>query len=274
MSEQTFKDLDPAHLYSRDHPLFIELVKVWEQTTQTEINGIFKHKIELIEEILNADYAIASYYIPIMLNPNIAESHPRRDILFSAYHRNLFALYTSMQLTNTGFFGPARSILRHVFESLVIAKFCSLSKSNDVYSRWQKGQAVYFTNSILNKIKKPTPTILKEYWGILSDFVHASIYAQQVSLGWDHLYPNIQFNWDLILALAECRYHLLVSHLVTPSVRYYSDYASSYSRRDDKAALSDRKKLIRSLFSRAKKSSTPPFRRLIKDFKQTWVLQP
>ena len=241
--------------------------------TQTEIWGKFSDKIELIEEALNADYAIGSYYMPIILNLNIAERHPRTDIVFSAYHRNLFALYASVELTNKGLFGPSRSILRHVFESLVIGKFCSLTTNNDVYLRWQQGQTIYFTNNVLNKIKKPSSTVFKEYWGIMSEFVHASVYAQQMSFDWEHLHGNIQFNWDLTLALIECHYHLLISHLITPSISYYADYASFHSGQNERTKLSQRKKLIRSLFSDAKKSSIPPFRRLIRDFKRTWVLE-
>ena len=254
---------DSYPLYGRDHPPLFELFRSSEKATQTYILREFSHKTELIEAILNADYAIGSYYMGITLSPNVASRHPRTDIIFSAYHKNLFALYAGFELTSRGLYGPARSILRHTFESLIIAKFCSLASNSEVYTKWQQGETIYFTNSVLKKIKKPSPAVFQEYWKTMSEFVHATVYAQQISFAGENLCENIQFNLDLILALAECHYHILISYLVTPSVRYYSDYGANHLGQDEKAGLSRQKQAIRALFSDAKKRTIPSLRKLV-----------
>ena len=265
---------DPGLFYARGYPPFLQLFQGWEKATQAKVREEFGERIDLIEQTLNADYAIGAYYMPMVFHENLVGFHPQRDILTSAYHRNLFALYASFELTSRGLFGPARSVLRHVFESLIVAKFCALSSVPSVHTKWQQGQTIYFTNSVLNKIRNPSPTIFKEFWGIMSEFVHASVYAQQMSFDWQHLHDNVPFTLDLILALIECHYHILTSHIATPSVRYYTEYALRHTAHDNDFDIAQTRNAIRSLFSAAKKSTKPFFRRLIKDYKRTWIVDP
>jgi len=262
----------PEFMYGINDPPFTGLIKDRKEITSAKIREVYSHKTELIQTILNLDYAIASPYIGVALVPNLGKLPQRSEILVSAYHRNWFAFFASYELTSNGLFGPARSILRHAFESMIIAKFCSLSKDDLVYERWRKGEAVYFTNSILKKISKPNPRGFSELWSTLSDFVHATIYAQQFGFDWEHVDKQVHFNLDLILVLLEWHYHLLTSHLVTPTTNSQTIYVLRLRGEDKLRDWRQSKKELRLAFKNAKKDMPDFMRKAVRDFKQTWVL--
>ena len=262
-----------SRVYHYKNPPFLDLISDWKEQSIQSISGEFSERVNLIATILNLDYKIAGFYMPMLLKPNMAYKNPRTAILISAYHRNLFAFLGSFEISKQGLFGPARSILRHIFESLVTAKFCSLSKDDKVYSQWKNGEAVYFGNGVLKMIVKPDTQSLNEYWKILSEFSHATIYAQQFSLSWEHVSPNTQFTWDIILALLECHYHLLISHLATPSVKYYTEYSFRLINQKLVDELKSSKSLIKDLFKKSKVEMHPSLKRLANDYKRTWQIK-
>ena len=262
----------PMSMYGINDPPFTHLLKEWKEVTYSKVKHEYSSKTELIEMILNLDYAIASPYMVVTLNPNMGKLPRRSEILISAYHRNWFALSASYELTSSGLFGPARSILRHAFESMIIAKFCSLSKDDKVYERWQNGETVYFTNSVLKKISTPDTKTFSEFWGVLSNYVHATIYAQQFSLDWEHVDKEAHFNLDLILVLLEWHYHILASHIITPTTNSQTTYNVGLFENDKLANWRQAKKDLRVAFKNAKKDMPDFMKKAVRDFKQAWVL--
>jgi hypothetical protein len=260
------------NMYRINDPPFVNLIKEWTETANSKIKSEYSSKAKLIETILNLDYKIASPYMSVTLSPNMGKPPRRSEILISAYHRNWFAFSASYELTINGLFGPARSILRHAFESMIIAKFCSLSKDDKVYERWRNGDTVYFTNSVLKKISTPDTKTFSEFWGALSNYVHATIYAQQFSLEWEHVDNQARFNLDLILVLLEWHYHILTSHIVTPATSSQTIYNVGLFGNDKLADWRQSKKELRVAFKNAKKDMPDFMKKAVRDFKQTWVL--
>lgn len=259
-------------MYKFDDQPFINLITELKAISRENIETELSNKTSIIENIFNLDYAIASPYILTFLNPNIGTPPPRNEILLSAYHRNWFALYASFELTCNGLFGPARSILRHAFESMIIAKFSSLSNNDAIYRKWKDGDTIYFSNNILKKIKKPDSNIFFEFWQTLSSFVHATIHSQQMSFDGDHLSGNIQFNFDLILVLLEWHYHLLTSHIITPSIRWATDYTLTQLGEARIKNLRQLKRDIRSAFKNGRSDMPDFMKRAIRDYKLMWEI--
>ena len=268
-SEPIAGERQPVNLYNNDGELFFTLFRGWASAAESKIRSCHIDRLRAVEQALNLNYSIASHYVSAALHPNMPGANPRSKIIFSAYHRNLFALYSGIELTSRGLFGPARTVLRHVFESLIMAKYCSIAPTEDIYIKWESGQSIAFTNGVLNKIVRPDVSVFREFWSQLSKFVHATVYAQQMSLDEEHLKGNIEYNWDLILALIECHYHLLISHLATRSLRRFVDYTVHDHSDGAKEQLSHQKKAIQSLFSSARKNYIPPIRRLVGNYKLT-----
>lgn len=125
-------------------------------------------------------------------------------------------------MTRNGLYGPARTLLRHVFEYLVVAKYCALSEDNRVFDRWDAGDTVYFTKGVLNKIVTPDISELKDFWRLMCKYSHSTTTSQQVTVEWEGSEDDIYVTLCFVRALLECQYHLLNSILITKSMRSFA----------------------------------------------------
>jgi hypothetical protein len=166
-----------------------------------------------------------------------------------------------------GLYSIARPTLRMVFESLMISKFCSSNHESEIYDKWIDGKVVYFTNGVIKKIKKPGSEKFSEFWSLMSECTHSSIYTMQPDMCIEQVKEEIDLNFLLIHMLSECNYHLLNSHLFTPSLKYYQ----SRSRGAEKLQLW-RKELI-TIYSALKKEYSKPAKQFVRDFKSTWEVE-
>jgi hypothetical protein len=78
---------------------------------------------------------------------------------------------------------------------------------------------------------------------------------------------EIELNFLLIHMLSECNYHLLNSHLFTPSLKYYQ----SRSRGADK--LRPWRKELTAIYSSLRKEYNKPAKQFVRDFKSTWEVK-
>jgi len=70
----------------------------------------------------------------------------------------------------------------------------------------------------------------------------------------------------------ECHYHLLVSHVVTPSMEFYSRYGAEVLGVGDIGHLRSLKRQIRAKFATARTSMPKSLRLFVRDFRSTWVI--
>lgn len=141
----------------------MDLAESIEQANSALVDAEHGQELELLRAGLNSLYLMAAQYAWLLDAPHIAIQNQATTILFSTLHKNLIALHTSLKLSRLGLYGPARSMLRHVFESLLIAKFCSINQNTSLYERWKEGDAVYLTNGVLKKSSTRTPPHFLSY---------------------------------------------------------------------------------------------------------------
>ena len=263
-SDEYNLDLD----YRRDGKIFtslIEQIEVENFTFMEANNGI---EITMLQEALNTLYAIASEYAWLLNDREIADLNKANKIVFSALHKNLIALHASLKLTKIGLYGPARSILRHVYEALIIAKFCSVSHNTDLYEKWKNGNEVYLSKNVLRKIIYPETEALKEFWSLMSDYSHASIYAQQGAVNIKNFsLQEISLNLVFLRTLIDCQYHLLGKHFITPSMQYYT----KHYRKDTDPVPAMRKKM-NELLKKSRATLLKKPKEIIKNYRATWKL--
>lgn len=262
-NEPTILDLD----YDRTGPPFVELVEAIESENLKVVGAEHKREVEILKEGLNCLYAMASEFAWLINAPHIAHLNKANTILFSTLHKNLVALYTSLKLTRMGLYGPARSMLRHAYEALLVAKYCSLSHDIQIYEKWKGGDVVYLTNGVLKKIQKPSTEAFKDFWTLMSNYSHATIYAQQVAMNIKSVPDEVPLNLVYLRILLDCQYHLLSSHLITPSMRYY---AKRYRRGPD--PLPTQKSKIRKLLAESRKDLLDLPKEIIRNYCATWEL--
>jgi hypothetical protein len=207
-------------MYGPDDPPLTQLFR--EATAQNEevVGTLAGDRIALIEELLDIQYSIASHVVWAM--DTLVGMQPVNRLLFSAFHKNLVATLSAVELSRRGLHGSVGSLLRHVFEALVLAKFCSVGKDQVLATKWLEGELIYIGKMVLKRIQAPDPAPLWEVWGMLSDQTHATTQAQQVAL---HIADNprdVRTTFAIVQMLVECNYHLLNSHLINSALLYYA----------------------------------------------------
>ena len=228
------------------------------------ISGNFDKSISLIEKTLDIQYKIAcEFFWLIEAEPYALISDVQR-VLDPCFKNNLMALKSAEITTREGLYSFARPALRMVFESLMIAKFCSSNHESEIYDKWIDGKVVYFTNGVIKKILKPDSDQFLEFWSSISEYTHSSIYAMQPDNCIENVKEQIDLNYLLIHMLSECNYHILNTHIFTKSLRYYQ------SKYGDPKSLTVWRKEITGIYSSLRKSYNKPARGFVRDYKLTW----
>lgn len=250
--------------YALKEPLFSETYENARRHNRSELTKLFQEESASIVETINDIYLVACRYLWVIYRHPYAQVSPVQDVLFPCFHKSLLGIYASHDLTMSGLWGLARPHLRHAFESLMIAKYCSVNPSSDVFDRWIDGVEIYFGNAVLKKFSHPDPVEFKMLWSLLSDWSHSTIRAGQPNLELKDTDNEAGLNFGITEALLQCLYHLLVSHIVTPSVRYYGD---RYRGGDNVDAAKAR---IQLAFKHHRSLLGPGSLRLIRDYRATW----
>lgn len=227
----------------------------------------FDEEVERIENSLNFQYELASHYMWLIHAPFCARISEVNDILVPCFHKSLIGLTTAFHLTKQGLWGSARPLIRHAFESLIVAKFCSVNNDSEIFDKWVDGLGIYFTNGVLKKIKHPSTDEFSQFWGLMSEYSHSTVYASQPDFNIDEYKKDISLNFIFIEMMLECKYHLLISHLITSDMKYYQE------RYNDKERARELRRLLVANYSEAKKSMAKGARRLIKDYRCSWEIK-
>lgn len=238
-----------------------------------------REPIDGIRELLDVQCRIASRFVGWWLTPDgwwhkkgYKELMP---LLFSLFHRNFFTFYSALMLTISGFYESARPLLRCIFESLMISKFCYICDDDRVMKKWESGETIYFANSILKKITYPDTRPFYEFWGIICEHSHATKTSVQISLELesDEL-ESVVSNLCLLNVLLECNYHLLTTHLITPELAYmdkiYSTRATPKIRDYETPGL---RKRAHVQFKKNRAFLSPESIRLISAYKRKWIIK-
>lgn len=253
--------------YRIDGPSFMEIFNGALNHNNSKLEKALAAPIKRLTNTFNYQYELASQYMWLIHCPIGAQISPVNDVLTPCFHKSMISLSTAFHLTRHGLWGPARPLIRHAFESLVIAKYCSVDNQSDVFDRWVDGVDLYFTNSVLKKLEKPDVKEFKQFWSLMSGYSHSSVYASQPDFNIDPHFDQASLNLAFIEMMLECKYHLLISHIVTSNMKYYQ---SAYK---DKDRASELRKLLAANYSESKKRMGSGGRAVIKDYRSSWVIK-
>lgn len=235
---------------------------------QNKISRQFDYEMSLAWNLLDYSYGLSCHYMWIMNAPQVVSLPKNFPILLAAFHKSIFSLANCLELTSKGFYGSARPLLRHAFEFLVIAKFCSISENSKVYEQWVNGDAFYFTNGVLNKIISPEISPLLILWSELNEMTHATNSSSQVGLDFPQIVDDVHVNLALTRVFCDWLSHILTKHIATPSVRYATE---RYTPVLDDFKLAKRKlsDVLRESRLQHSKSSI----RLITCYRRAWIIK-
>ena len=265
-------------MYNRKTESLIKKFDVLSKSNSKSISYKYDEKIKCIEELIDIQGKIASYFVGLWNAPGIAIKQYREllPLLFISFHKNFFLFFSAYKLTIQGLYGPARPLMRNIFEALMVSKFCFLAEDPAILKKWDSGQTIYFTNTILKKIIDPNPQPFFIFWGIICDQSHASKTSMQFTLELteEDETSGVLGNLAVLAVLLECNYHLLNSLLITPELYNMAKYyISRYSFRENEFGLPDLRKSAHSMFKKNRKFLSSDSISLIWTYKRKWSLK-
>lgn len=268
-------------MYSADTNSAVELLDKKVRENTVEITKRLATQITNAEKLIDIQCNIASYFMGWWLSETpLAHRGHQEDLhalLMASFHKNIFSLFSALRLSSCGLYGAARPLMRNVFEWLMISKFSSISDNPSVMKKWHNEETIYFSNSILKKIKVPSPDQFYDFWSIVCGYSHATRSSLQISLEIDdeQIFKDIKINIAVINALLECNYHLLNTHLITTEYEYMGKfyYGPSFPHLR-KYKVPELRKAAHTLFKNNRKFLGAGSIKLISAYKRKWVLSP
>jgi hypothetical protein len=186
-------------------------------------------------------------------------------IIFNAFLSNLYHFHAATELNKRRLHGSVSPILRLAYEGLVMAKFCSLSPSVELFKRWEEGDPrISLTRDVFHRIKSPDITSLKRLWKELNTVTHFSTYSGQPYIEPAMVEKQVQGNYAVMLMLLLMNDHLLRIHLMDRNILYYLDrYAPDQSWQTKLNTLRETTHGVMSVVSDAG-------RKVVRDFRRKW----
>lgn len=253
--------------YHSSAPPLSEMLLQAKELNRTELCRVYERESAAVTLSLNALHALASFHMWTIASWADARPHPANDVLFTCFHKTLLSLHAAHELTLDGLYGMGRPHLRQSFESLMIAKWCATSPESDVFDRWIDGVDLYFTNGVLKKLQHPDIAEFSATWRLMCQWSHATVFASQLSLDIETTRDEAGLNIAFIGVFLHFLQHLLSTHILTPTVKYYATrYGRSGRGTEAKAELKSSLAVLAQDFG-------PASRRLVRNFKAAWKLK-
>ncbi|MEH2239655.1 hypothetical protein [Nostoc sp.] len=229
----------------------------------------FSERISVIKNCIDTQHEYAELFFGLLEHRYLTQHSDAEKPIFSAVIKNEIALYSSLILTLDGLHGSGLALLRSVYEALMIAKFASLRKNDNLISKWVAGETIYLSNAILKKIVNPEIKQLKSLWGTLCNVSHATIYLYQVLTRFEDIEKEIAVNLAILIMLLGCNFHLINKHYVTKEMAYL---AKQYHRKEGEfQRCRDAAKIA---VQTATTFISAPARQVIREYSRVWQLAP
>lgn len=254
--------------YNSHAPRFSAMMREAEEVNRKTLFSHYEKTSVAIVDSLDALHSLAAKHAWALSNWPDAVPHPANPVLFACFHKSLLSLHAAHELTLDGLYGIARPHLRHAFESLMIAKLCATDPDSEVFDKWIDGLDLYFTNGILKRIVYPSNVEFSDFWSLLCQWSHATVFAAQWTLDIETTPYESEINLALIGTLLNFEDHLLNQQILTPTVKYYTN---RYNR--NRVELLEFRELLKSSLAVIKPILGDCARALVRNYRAKWHLK-
>lgn len=100
-----------------------------------------------------------------MFGSSFAPKSRSERLAFGLYHKTILGNFAALHLLTQGLFGPARPLLRHAFESYVLAKFFIVAEDETLARRWEQAELYVLGREVFRKLRSPDVEPLTRFWG-------------------------------------------------------------------------------------------------------------
>jgi hypothetical protein len=131
------------------------------------------------------------------------------QIIMQCYHKSINLLYIAHNLTTSGNYGAANSLLRQIFEFLIFGKYYFSNENDKTIRNWTKDGYIRITKQIFHQLTHKNHSVLESFWQEVSHFTHATKSAHQLNTHFKVDIENVLNTYLIILMLLRCNFHLL-----------------------------------------------------------------
>jgi hypothetical protein len=250
-------------LYHRDVRLTETLAKASRanrRATSKSLGGF----VEFAEDLLNVQHTLVVHHNWMLMTFIKLNASHAVDLIAAIVHKNFFLLHVALDQSSQGMFGPARVLLRPAFEGLLLAKGCAVTGETSLLDQWTAGDQVNVSTSVLNRLTAPDNRAMKDFWRVLCQYAHATVYSMQGGEKFNH--DQVEETLGLVILLLTMNGHLIKQHLISRSMSYY---ATRYGEPD---LVQKEQRRLRLLIDKAAPIFSSEGRAVLKSYRAKWTM--
>lgn len=228
----------------------------------------FKKLIIIFKETINFQAELSRHLLlsrEMGLNMKYWDTMP---LLHSSYLKNLTTFISILELIEKNLWGPARMLIRNLFESLLLSKYCFITKNQKLFERWDSGDHINITFEVINKIQDNKELI--EFKNTLNKYTHFSVYSNQGTWEYDSTQTKLTFFYlYLMLQMNFTMYHryLINNNSVKESIIRYLGFDKLYFYDYIYSNTKDNLIKLKKIFIKTDKS-----KKLFKELEKNWKI--
>lgn len=231
------------------------------------INEVFKKELNLFKEFFDNQSKLFQNHFYGFIDPYYRMQEHER-ITIQSFLKINHLLFTGVTLTIKGNYGAANILLRQIFEFLILGKYISLIKKEEVALRWLDQRQFDVYDKVIKLLEKPNKKNFHDFWIIICNLAHATTGSHQITLKASNNINQIHESLILVLLLQRCNYHLLSVCLINKKLTYRSEFYGGF-----KSENSNLKKTARALKRDIYALFTSAGTQLINDYESEWILK-
>lgn len=118
-------------------------------------------------------------------------------------------LYNAHQLLLRGQYGIANTLLRQIYEYLLIGKYFYKKQDEALSEKWLNERSFDVYDKVLRLLKSPVKSSLCEFWKVLCIPTHAGTSSVQIALDARYNQLEIKMSYHIVLLLLCCKHGLV-----------------------------------------------------------------
>lgn len=238
-----------------------------ELKNSNAINEVFKNEIKIFKEFFDIQLKLFQNHFHGFNDPYYGIQDYER-IVGQSFLKTNYLLFTANNLTIKGNYGSANILLRQIFEFLILGKYVSLVKDEDMALKWLDQRQFDIYDKVIKLLEKPNKKNFQDFWIMVCKLAHATTVSHQIILKAPDNTEQIHATFSLLLLLQRCNYHLLSRCLINKKLSYRSEFFGGFKTENSNLKNSARilKKDIYSLLSSSGVD-------LLKDYESKWFFK-
>jgi|GEM_PF-5910971 len=178
-----------------------------KKLNREELSTQFSNHLKLLELLFDKHLELIENYEPLM--ELYVSPYPNTyDLVYTSVIKNINSLFAVIELTKDGQFGAAKNILRQIFEFLMLAKYCGITKDEKTSQDWINGSNIDLFKKTIKYLKEPYKNSIVDFWKILCLYNHGTVHSQQGLLYWRYHSNYWEECTTFLYMLIMCNHHL------------------------------------------------------------------